>query len=235
MGSVSRLVLVFLLSFLLVVLTLLFLLLLLLCASPLLSSPPILPTSLAYAPLLPLRSPHNTRIERLWPDMTRLVGAGWYTFFMYLQTNLHLDKTLSSHKWLLAFLFLDDINADLTAYQAQHNSHSVSTEGNRSPNQLFFKGMMVNGVRGFPDGEASVDEWSFGTQGRLLDRELAERMASEVRNEVTVEDPRCPFLHPEVSVGVMRARMIDQWFADRSERFQAGMAVMQDLLLEEEP
>ncbi|KAI0368680.1 hypothetical protein BV20DRAFT_947886 [Pilatotrama ljubarskyi] len=58
------------------------------------------------------RSVHNTRIERLWYDVTRGFGAKWKAFFIELERHHRLDPTLPSHVWLLHHLFLPSINQD---------------------------------------------------------------------------------------------------------------------------
>ncbi|KAL8283266.1 hypothetical protein RQP46_006044 [Phenoliferia psychrophenolica] len=113
-------------------------------------------------------SPHNTRIERLWPEVVRLVLEHWYDVFIVLQRDHYYDRALDRHKWLGCYLFLADINTELQFFRHSHNNHRVSTEGNRSPVQLMFEGSIRNGVRGFwhqegplaNTGEEIVDEAS---------------------------------------------------------------------------
>ncbi|KAI0716243.1 hypothetical protein C8Q76DRAFT_767470 [Earliella scabrosa] len=74
------------------------------------------------------RSVHNTRIERLWYDVTRGFGGKWKNFFMELEHSYSLD-----HIWLIHHLFLDVINADaqLEWAAAWLNAHRLEAPGSR--------------------------------------------------------------------------------------------------------
>ncbi|KAJ7868268.1 hypothetical protein B0H14DRAFT_3084086 [Mycena olivaceomarginata] len=76
------------------------------------------------------RSVHNTRIERLWYDVTHGFGKKWKVFFLNLETNHGLNPTRSGHIWLLHHLFL--------ASEAW-NFHqlTVRRQRERSPRDLF--------------------------------------------------------------------------------------------------
>jgi hypothetical protein len=58
------------------------------------------------------RSIHNTRIERLWYDVTSGFGSKWKEFFLALEHNDELNPSLPSHIWLLHFLFRPAIHED---------------------------------------------------------------------------------------------------------------------------
>ncbi|KAH9910863.1 hypothetical protein B0H21DRAFT_782484 [Amylocystis lapponica] len=59
------------------------------------------------------RSVHNVRIERLWVDVTNQVGEKWSTFFTTLKVRHGLDANNVNHIWLLHYVFLGVINAEL--------------------------------------------------------------------------------------------------------------------------
>lgn len=85
------------------------------------------------------RSVHNTRIERLWYDVTEGFGQKWKDFFYTLEDDHGLDVSEPTHIWLLHWLFLDTINAEALAWAEAWNSHKIQLDGERrsSPQQLF--------------------------------------------------------------------------------------------------
>lgn len=96
------------------------------------------------------RSVHNTRIERLWFDVTVGFGGKWKTFFMELETNDGLNADDLSHIWLVHHLFLHAINQDAQDWAAVWNAHSLNIRGEKSasPYELFMFGVAEHGPRG---------------------------------------------------------------------------------------
>ncbi|KAG8719064.1 hypothetical protein FRC08_003745 [Ceratobasidium sp. 394] len=96
------------------------------------------------------RSVHNTRIERLWYDITEGFGWKWKLFFHDLEAHYRFVPTLESHLWLLHYLFLDDINHDAEDWMQAWNAHTLALQGerNRSPRDLWFFGMLEHGPCG---------------------------------------------------------------------------------------
>ncbi|KAK6997284.1 hypothetical protein R3P38DRAFT_3328900 [Favolaschia claudopus] len=72
------------------------------------------------------RSVHNTRIERLWYDVTHGFGKKWKVFFLDLETNHGLNPTRPGHIWLLRHLFLASINRDAQDWAEAWNSHQLT-------------------------------------------------------------------------------------------------------------
>ncbi|KAJ7603662.1 hypothetical protein DFH06DRAFT_1022002 [Mycena polygramma] len=99
------------------------------------------------------RSVHNIRIERLWCDVTRGFGRKWNNFFLSLEYSCGLRPDIEAHLWLLHHLFLDAINQDAQEWARTWNAHKIrfDTERTRSPEDLFFFGMIQNGLRGFEE------------------------------------------------------------------------------------
>lgn len=93
---------------------------------------------------------HNVRIERLWVDVTVQVGEAWANFFVILEIHHGLDINNISHIWLLHYLFLPYINADLEFFVGSWNEHQIQIRGgpNRSPVDMFNFDMLVHGRRG---------------------------------------------------------------------------------------
>ncbi|KAJ6573722.1 hypothetical protein B0H10DRAFT_2168551 [Mycena sp. CBHHK59/15] len=69
---------------------------------------------------------HNTRIERLWYDVTHGFGKKWKVFFLDLEANHGLNPTRPGHIWLLHHLFLSSINRDAQDWAEAWNSHQLT-------------------------------------------------------------------------------------------------------------
>ncbi|EIN04394.1 hypothetical protein PUNSTDRAFT_76606 [Punctularia strigosozonata HHB-11173 SS5] len=106
------------------------------------------------------RSVHNTRIERLWYDVTHGFGMKWKDFFLELETHHGLEPTNPDHIWLLHHLFLASINQDALEWAEIWNSHKMSTPGTgaQSPNEMFFFSMLQDGPRGLVPPEQDVHD-----------------------------------------------------------------------------
>ncbi|KAI0682184.1 hypothetical protein BC835DRAFT_1408376 [Cytidiella melzeri] len=106
------------------------------------------------------RSVHNTRIERLWYDVTTGFGRKWKEFFMDLEANHSLDPSNPHHIWLLHTLFLAAINEEAQQWAHSWNSHKIEIRGERrrSPRDMFFFGMAQEGIRGTMPPRDPVEE-----------------------------------------------------------------------------
>ncbi|KAJ7789349.1 hypothetical protein B0H14DRAFT_3094951 [Mycena olivaceomarginata] len=87
------------------------------------------------------RSIHNTRIERLWYDVTHGFGKKWKVFFLDLEANHGLNPTRPGHIWLLHHLFLSSVNRDAL-----------------DPRDLSLFGMLREGPRGISSFLAPGEE-----------------------------------------------------------------------------
>jgi hypothetical protein len=96
------------------------------------------------------RSVHNSRIERIWYDVTEGFGGKWKNFFTDLEANEGLDVDNRAHVWLLHHLFLNDINRDALAWAETWNNHKLQIRGERqqTPQEMFFFSMFEDGPRG---------------------------------------------------------------------------------------
>ncbi|KAJ7096984.1 hypothetical protein C8R43DRAFT_907761 [Mycena crocata] len=86
------------------------------------------------------RSVHNIRIERLWCDVTRGFGRKWSNFFLSLEFGCgHQDAQDWARTW---------------------NEHKIrlDNERTRSPRDMFFFGMIQNGLRGFDEVPGEFDD-----------------------------------------------------------------------------
>ena len=87
-------------------------------------------------------STHNERIERLWRDVFRSVTSLFYDVFRMLENDDKLNTLNEVDMYCLHFVFQPRINAALKSFMESWNNHSVSTEGNRTPNQIFIQGAL---------------------------------------------------------------------------------------------
>ncbi|KAJ7473885.1 hypothetical protein B0H11DRAFT_2429821 [Mycena galericulata] len=90
-------------------------------------------------------SVHNVRIERLWVDVTVQVGATWAERFTVFEIRHGLD-----------------INNPARVFAQSWNQHRIQIRGgpNRSPADMFYFDMHINGVRGnqLPEDQISDEE-----------------------------------------------------------------------------
>ena len=88
------------------------------------------------------RSTHNQRIERLWRDMYEGVLHLYKELFYYLEDMNFLDPDNDVHLFALHYVFIKRINNHLSEWTNAWNRHSINTEQNRSPMQLWTSGLM---------------------------------------------------------------------------------------------
>ncbi|KAF7341677.1 hypothetical protein MSAN_02066000 [Mycena sanguinolenta] len=122
------------------------------------------------------RSVNNTRIERLWYDVTHGFGYKWKSFFLDLEVNHHLNPSIDIHIWLLHHLFLDSINEDAQEWAEAWNSHDLQIRGERmrSPRDIFLFSMIQDGPRGLerfidPPDEPVEDPSTYGIDWDVID------------------------------------------------------------------
>lgn len=87
------------------------------------------------------RSVHNQRIERLWRDVYSSCTSLFYQLFYYLEDEEFLDIDSEIHLFCLHYVFLVRINIALRQFTDAWNHHSLSSERNLSPNQLWISGL----------------------------------------------------------------------------------------------
>ena len=144
-------------------------------------------------------SVRNTRIERLWRDVGESVVALFSSLFLFLEARWLLDPDNEIDIFSIHFVFVPRIQRLLDRFTQRFNVHSLSTERNRTPRQLWLSGFLQNinshhtGVSDFfdndvedlnmygddpeapppdPDNEAEgvqIDPVSFEFQGEYLE------------------------------------------------------------------
>ncbi|XP_034780548.2 uncharacterized protein LOC117417176 isoform X1 [Acipenser ruthenus] len=90
------------------------------------------------------RSVHNQRIERLWAELNRVVIHYYSDLFHWMENQGILESIRGYHIYALHYVYLGKINRSVTEFVHQWNNHTLSTEGHRSPYQLWTEGMLQN-------------------------------------------------------------------------------------------
>ena len=89
-------------------------------------------------------STRNTRIERLGRDVGESVVAVFTSLFLFLEANNLLDPGSDSDMCALHYVFLPRVQRLLDRFVQRFNMHSLSTEHNRTPRQLWASGCLRN-------------------------------------------------------------------------------------------
>lgn len=175
---------------------------------------------------------HNTRIERLWYDVTHGYGQKWKNFFITLELHHGLDPMQTACIWLLHHLFLSKIQEDAEEWAAGWNSHKMQIRHQtpQSPREMFVFSMVHDGPRGMtfrpeppsedvPDIAAYGIDWEVANDHRLMNHLLQENPqdwsednpfagAPATLSHVPCEPPNCPLTPQQVE-------SLDQALAER--------------------
>ena len=115
-------------------------------------------------------SVHNCRVERTHRDVYSGVLCFFARTFARLEDRGVLDPLNELHFFALHFTYIPRINKCLEEFKNQWENHPLSSEGNRSPLQLFTSGMLENeqssyaGVASIFDSD-SAHEYGFDPSG----------------------------------------------------------------------
>lgn len=107
-------------------------------------------------------SVHNSRIERLWRDVHIAIVSKFRHIFQSLEATGVLNIENETDLFCLHYVYLPRINADLDSFRLAWNSHSISTEGNWSPLQLFTAYSYSNPL--FTNDDHDFDEQLYGVE-----------------------------------------------------------------------
>lgn len=89
------------------------------------------------------RSVHNQHVERFWRDLFIACTSLFYNIFYFMEDNGLLDPTNEIHLFALHYVFLPRINKNMDIFRESYNMAPLSTERNKSPEQLWLSGMFV--------------------------------------------------------------------------------------------
>ena len=87
------------------------------------------------------RSVHNQRIERLWRDVFSGCISFFYSFFYFLEDSGLLNINCPFDLYALHFVFMPLIQRHLDSFRHGWAHHSLRTEHNRTPQQLWITGL----------------------------------------------------------------------------------------------
>ncbi len=89
------------------------------------------------------RSVHNTRIERLWREVNRVVTSLYKAIFHHMEQHEILDRNNELDIWILHYIFLPRICRSTEELILQWNYHGMRTTGQSSPIALWNYGMLT--------------------------------------------------------------------------------------------
>ena len=87
------------------------------------------------------KSTHNQRIERLWRDLFSACISFFYYFFYFWEDIELLDPNDIVDLYVLHHVFLSVIQKQLDVFKEAWACHSLRTEKNRTPRQLWITGL----------------------------------------------------------------------------------------------
>ena len=88
------------------------------------------------------RSIHNQRIECLWKDLFSGCISYFYFFFYFLEDCGLLQINDDLNIYAVQYAFLPIIQQQLDSFRLGWSHHSMRTENNRSPMQLWVSGLL---------------------------------------------------------------------------------------------
>ena len=141
-------------------------------------------------------SVHNQRIERLWREVNSIVCSRFQNIFACLE-SFCIDTTNEKHLFALHVAYIPLINEALEQLTLTWNFHSLSTEHNLSPRQLWIQGMLNSANSGHTatqsvlnDNRINWDEYGIDEDGPV----------PQDQTDYIVEVPLPPFTLSEEQV-----------------------------------
>ncbi len=149
--------------------------------------------NLDYSCVLTGSSVHNERIERMWRDVHRCVVTTFSAIFGELEREELLDPTNEVDLYCLHYVFQPLISSNLAEFQESWNCHNLSSEGSRTPYQLFAEGL----------SEVQESAESFDTTPDDIDIDVSELTNDHVRV------PRLSFAPCATVLGILQPLQAD--------------------------
>ncbi|KAL0992410.1 hypothetical protein UPYG_G00092900 [Umbra pygmaea] len=138
------------------------------------------------------RSVHNQRIERLWRDIWCAVTSNYYAVFQCLEESGTLDIQNEIHVICLHYVMLPRINMHLDLLRRTWDQHPLSSEGNRSPQQLWVGGQLLTTEA--PNDPTDFTYWAVDWDGPVPQPDDAQ----------SVEIPESPTSLQDAMLAVLR-------------------------------
>ncbi len=86
------------------------------------------------------------RIERLWCDVWSAVTSKYYDILHAMVEDGVLDLSNELHLFCVHYTIIPRLKSDLKRFIGSWNNHPIRTEGNLSPNQLWYIRMLQTPV-----------------------------------------------------------------------------------------
>nr|XP_018915509.1 PREDICTED: uncharacterized protein LOC109042973 [Bemisia tabaci]XP_018915510.1 PREDICTED: uncharacterized protein LOC109042973 [Bemisia tabaci]XP_018915512.1 PREDICTED: uncharacterized protein LOC109042973 [Bemisia tabaci] len=88
------------------------------------------------------KSVHNTRIERMWGEVNRIVSYKFRTIFHYLEDCEVLSQLSLLDLFIIWYVYFPRIQKSLTNFKNSWNQHGLSTVNNRNPNEIWLTSLI---------------------------------------------------------------------------------------------
>ncbi|XP_015748691.1 PREDICTED: uncharacterized protein LOC107328478 [Acropora digitifera] len=142
-------------------------------------------------------SVHNQRIERLHRGTLRCCLSSFYSAFTYMESEGILNVSNDTDVFCLHYIYLSRINRALEEFRLGWNHHSVSTEGNQTPYQLWIAGVMGDNYQGYTAVQ-DIRNPDLNVYG--IDNNSVDLYIDSVSETVTVLKPTCPLTEDQMSM-----------------------------------
>ena len=83
-------------------------------------------------------STRNERIEKFWFYVNRKATFMYKNYFKYLEDQRVINFDNPLHRFIIHYLFLPRLNLEYANLIATWNNHKLSTERNRTPNEITY-------------------------------------------------------------------------------------------------
>ncbi|XP_077377010.1 uncharacterized protein LOC144018573 [Festucalex cinctus] len=135
------------------------------------------------------KSVHNQRIERLWRDVYTAVTCLYYAVLHQLEENDLLELSSNIHLFCCHYVFIPRLQAQLDVFKDGWDNHPMSSEGNRTPNQLWQMGLHHN-LQESNDDDLDIP---------LINGESSGLVFSDTNSYVHVPENDCPLTPQELA------------------------------------
>lgn len=115
------------------------------------------------------RSVHNQRIERLWAEVNRVVTKQFKELFIYMKNEEILNETNEIDIFCLHYVYLPRIKQSLKQFINEWNHHSLRTERNNSPMQLWQSGIIAINCTENDDDNINPETYGIDDYGPISD------------------------------------------------------------------